>query len=298
VPAAALQKLLDVLRVRRVDLVDDQQVGHAEVGFAGVVQRLVPGPVGVEKGDVKVGLVERRVVVTPVPEDDLGLLLGLAEDLLVVDAGVDDEAVVDVGLVLLPLFDGGLVAVEVLVGGEALGRLLDEVAVGHRMADGHDLLAEVAQDAGEVARGLRLADAGAHGGDGDDGLRGAQHGPGGRAEAEARPPAHHGAPLVHDVEMGDVGVGEPDLVHAVLADQRLELLFGANGDTVRIERSGQLGRVRPPLDVRDLRGGKGHDLAGLVAAKQRVEVVKVPPRRTHDDDFPPGHMRTSSRLNA
>ena len=63
------------------------------------------------------------------------------EDGLVVDAGVDDDALVDVGLVLLALLDRALVLVQVGVGGEALDLLLDQVAVGHGVADGGDAAA-------------------------------------------------------------------------------------------------------------------------------------------------------------
>ncbi len=68
---------LDVGRPRRVALGDDDDVSHPDVGLAGVVCRLVAGAQRVGQHDVQVGHVERQVVVAAVPEDDVGLLLGL-----------------------------------------------------------------------------------------------------------------------------------------------------------------------------------------------------------------------------
>ena len=157
----------DAGAVGGVDLVEHDHVGQAQVDLARVVDEPVAGAVRVDDGDVQVGLVEGEVVVAAVPEDDVGLLLGLAQDGLVVDAGVDDVAGLDVRLVLLHLLDGALVLVEVLDRREALHALLDEVAVGHGVADGDDLLAGLAQQRLDLARGLALAGAGAHGADGD-----------------------------------------------------------------------------------------------------------------------------------
>src|SRR5665647_1219438 len=122
---------LDAGAVGGVDLVEHDHVGETDVDLAGVVHQAVAGTMRVGDGDVQVGLVEAEVVVAAVPEDDVGFLLGLAHDGLVVDAGVDHVAGDDVRLVLFHLFDGALVLGEVLDGGEALHALLDEVAVRH-----------------------------------------------------------------------------------------------------------------------------------------------------------------------
>ncbi len=238
---------------------------------------------------MEVGAEERGVVVAAVPQDDLGLLLGLAQDALVVDAGVDHEAVVDVGLVLLALLDRGVVAVEVLVGGEALADLAGQVPVRHRVAHRDDLLAHPAQDPRQVAGGLRLADARAHRGDGDHRPARAQHGALDRADAEVRPPTDHPAGDLHHVEVRHVGVGEPHLVDRLVAHDRLELALGADRHAVRVQPAGQLGGVRAPVDVGDLGGRERHHPDPVVAAEQRVEVVEVPSRRPHDDDFPALH---------
>jgi len=80
----------------------------------------LPGPERVDHAHREVGAVERQVVVAPVPQDHVRLLLGRAEDGLVVDACVDDGAFSDVGLVFLPLLQRHVRRVEIVEGDEAL----------------------------------------------------------------------------------------------------------------------------------------------------------------------------------
>jgi len=54
---------------------------------------------------------------------------------------------------------------------------------------------------------------------------------------------------VHDVLVGHVAVGEIDLGHVEFADERVELFLGVDGDAVRIELSGQDGRILAAFDV-------------------------------------------------
>ena len=93
------------------------------------------GAVRVECDDLEVAAVERPVVVAAVPDDDVGLLLGLAQDRLVVDAGHHDGADLDERLVLLALLDGDAEPVEVLDARVALDAHGGQVAVGHGVAD-------------------------------------------------------------------------------------------------------------------------------------------------------------------
>ena len=65
-------------------------------------------------------------------------------------------AVVDERLVVLPFLDGTVVPVEVLIGGETLHRLLDQVAVGHRVSDGDDPSALSLERRSPLARGGAL----------------------------------------------------------------------------------------------------------------------------------------------
>ena len=100
-----------------------------------MVGELVAGPEGVDHDDLQVGAHEGEVVVASVPDEDVGLLLRLSHDRVVVDTGVDHETLAQVGLVVLPLLHGGLMAVQVVQSGETLHPLLHQVTVGHRMPD-------------------------------------------------------------------------------------------------------------------------------------------------------------------
>jgi len=106
-----------------VELVDDDQVGQAEMRLARVVAQLVARPVRIGHHDVEVRPDEREVVVAAVPEDHARLLLGAVEDPLVVHSGEDHVAPGDVGLVLLALLDGAVLIVHVAHAREALAHL-------------------------------------------------------------------------------------------------------------------------------------------------------------------------------
>jgi hypothetical protein len=101
----------------------------------------VPGAVRVGHHNRQVGLVEGEVVVAAVPQDDIHFLFGLAQDGFVIHAGIDDNAVIEVRFVFLALFNGAFVLIQVGVIGEALHLLLDQVAVGHGVADGRHAVA-------------------------------------------------------------------------------------------------------------------------------------------------------------
>ena len=152
-----------------VDLVQHQHVGHARDGFAGMVGGDLPRPQRIGECDVQIGPDEREIVVAAVPDDDLGLGLGGAQDRCVVDAGEDQIPDGDMRLVFLPFLDGAGGRVEIGKRCEALHALAQQIAIGHRMAQHRDALAPVAQPAREPARDRRLAAAGAHRRHGDHG---------------------------------------------------------------------------------------------------------------------------------
>ena len=201
-----------------VHLVDDHDVRRAQVGLPRVIAQFVAGPVRVRHDDVQVGPVKGQVIVPPVPDDHVRFLLRLAQDALIVHSGVDHHAPVNVRLVLLPLLDGTLVASQVLVGGEPLHRLGNQVAVGHRVADHDHLLTLILEHVADVAGGLALAGAGAHGTDGHHRLAALQHRRVHSHQPKVGPGCQHLRRLVHHVLVGHVRVGEDHLVHLVLAD--------------------------------------------------------------------------------
>ena len=273
----------DLLGRCGVDLVDDHHIGHADVDLARVEVHLVAGAERVGYGDEQVGLVEREVVVAAVPQDNVGLRLGLAQDGLVVDAGVEDAAGVEVRLVFLSFLDRGLVAIEIGVGGVALDPLRHEVAVGHRMAHDHDLETLLLEQLRQVARGLALARAGARGARGHDWLGARQHRPRRPEQLEVGPAGECPAGGVHDVLVGHVAVGEDHEVDLLVGEQVLQLGLGHDLNAVRIERPGQLHGIAAPGDARNLSGrGKRHDLDARVVAVDDVEVMEVAPSGPHD----------------
>ncbi len=290
---ARVDDLFDLDRIGGIHLVDDQEVRHQEIGLARVVGELVTRSMRIDERDVEIGAIKGCVVVAAVPQDDVGLLLGLTNDLLVVDAGKDYKPIVYVRFVLLTLFDRALVAIEILVGLEALAGLFGEITVGHGVADRDHLLPHLLEDARDIPCGLRFPDTGADGGDRDQRFAGFDHRPCGRVDTEVRPPADHPAPLAHHVVVGNVGVAEPHLIDVVLLDHIFEIRLRKDRNTAGIERPGELRGIRPALDVRDLGGSEGHHLVVLVVAIQTVEVMKIAPSRTHDDDLGPCHDSAS-----
>ena len=183
--------------------------------------------------------------------------------------------------------------IEIFVGGEALAGLFGQVAVGHRMAYQNGLPAETLQDAGEIAGGLRLADAGPHRGDRDHRLLRLEHRAPSRAHAEVWSPGGYLGGAVHHVFVLDVGVGEPDLVDVVSLDELPQLGFRPDRHPVGVELAGELGRVDAFVDVGDLCRSEGDHLIAGVVAKERVEVVEVPPGGAHDDDLGATHFFSS-----
>ena len=267
-----------------VHLVDHDRVGHADVRLARVVRRLVPRPQRIRDDDAHGRPVEREVVVPAVPEQDVALRLRLRQDVGVVDAGVDDRAGRDVRLVLLALLDRGLVAVEVLERRVALHALGVQVAVRHRVPHRDDPLARVLQHAGDRARRLALAGAGAHGADRHDGNVGIEHGRVRPQEHEVGAGRHGLAALVHHVLVRDVGVREHDVVDIERRDELGELGLVVDLDAVRVVRARELRRVHPVVDERDLGRRERHDLRVGIVAEHGVEVVEVATGGSHDED--------------
>lgn len=80
---------------------------------------------------------------------------------------------------------------------------------------------------------------------------------------------------LHHVPVGDVGVGEHRPVHPALLHELGKPGLGLDGDPVGIEPAGELGRVAPALDPRDLGRRERHHLVLLPVPEQHVEVVEV-----------------------
>src|SRR3989304_4760643 len=103
---------------------------------------------------------------------------------------------------------------------------------------------------------------------------------------EAGPRRHRPRGDVHDVEVGDVAVGEDDLVDAARPDQVLPALLREDGDAGGVERPGELRRVGAAGDVGDLRRREADDLVGGRVAEDDVEVVEIAAGGAQDEDAP------------
>lgn len=82
----------------------------------------------------------------------------------------------------------------------------------------------------------------------------------------------------------DITVGEDNLVHILFGDQGGQFFLVNDRDTSRIERAGQFGGIRSPIDVGDLGRCESYDLIGSIIPVAAVEVVKISACRTHDDN--------------
>jgi hypothetical protein len=204
---------------------------------------------------------------------------------------VDDVADREMRLVLLALLDGAARAIEVFESREALHRLLREIAVRHRMTHDGDAQAARPEEPREGAADLRFPDARAHRADRDHGDLRPQHRRLGPEEREVRARGEGDRGRVHDVDVGDVGVGEDDLVDALRGDECCELALVADGQPVRIEWTGELGRIAAARDAGDLGGCEGDDLRGGIVAVDRVEDVEVAASGAEDQDAASGLVR-------
>ena len=201
-----------------------------------------------------------KVVVAAVPNDDVGLLLGLLEDVGVVDTGVHDHAELNRCLVLLSLLNGRVRGVDVLDRREALHAHRLEIAVGHRMANKSNRETGVDKNLADSSAGLALPATRANGTDGDDRLGAVQHRRLGAEEGEVGASREHRRCLVHDGLMSEIGVGEDDLVHTLVADEIGQLFFRQNRNAIRVARAGKGRRVRSVVDPRNLSRCEGDHL--------------------------------------
>mgnify|MGYP003350660176 CR=1 FL=1 len=82
--------------------------------------------------------------------------------------------------------------------------------------------------------------------------------------------------------MGNVAIGEDDGVDVTAADQIRQTFFRYNRDTGGIVWSGQCGGITAIRNAGNLRGGECNNLIGRIVTIHNVEIVKIPPCRTHN----------------
>src|SRR5271157_2543036 len=89
----------------------------------------------VNDNDLQIRVVEWEIIVSAIPQNDISLLLSLAQNLLIIYASVDDVTYVDVRLIFFPLFNRTLISLQVIVRSETLANLIREYSVRHRVTD-------------------------------------------------------------------------------------------------------------------------------------------------------------------
>ena len=187
-------------------------------------------------------------------------------------------------LIFLALLDRALVAVEVIEVCKALHHLALELTIRHGVTQDDGGATRLAQEGDDAARRLALAAAGAHGRNRDNRAARREHRvihiEGAKRRAS---PLDEGAPFLN-VAVRHVGVGEDDLVDALLGDKLCEPAFGVYGDAVRVSRARQRGRIAALLDMRNLGGRECDHVDVLSVPVTGVEHVKITSRSAHDEN--------------
>ena len=282
--SCGLGDLLNGGRRRRIGLGDDDDVGHAQDGFARMMGGLVSGSQGIDENDMKAWSDERKVVVATVPEDDIRLLRGGLEDAGIVGTGKHQRADGKMRLVLLPLFDRALRGIQIPEALKPLHGLALEMAIGHRMADGDHAKAALFETSREPARDLRLSNTCSHRRDCDDGNARLQHGALWSQQGEIGASRQRDRCLVHDLGVLDIAVSKDHLVDRFSLADLGQVAFVGNGNAVGIAGPGQRGGIAPIGDPGDLGRRERHDFTRRIVTIDHIEIVEVAACRTHDDD--------------
>src|ERR1019366_9595895 len=100
-------------------------------------------------------------------------------------------------------------------------------------------------------------------------------------EPKVRVGSHHARCEVHQVLVGDIAVGEHHCLDALVANQFFQVLLFKDRDPGGILRTAcQFRRVAAACNIGGLGGGEGNHLIVGGVAKNDVEIMKVPARRT------------------
>jgi hypothetical protein len=94
------------------------------------------------------------------------------------------------------------------------------------------------------------------------------------------------------VGIGQIGIRQRDDLDLMVADQRFQLGLVVNGDAFGIVGTGQLRRIDPPVNIGNLRRGKGDHANVLAILPMHVEVVEIAAGGPHDEHvlrFAVGH---------
>ena len=83
---------IHLIGLRTIHLVYDSDICHEHVCFARVIQCFVSGPVGVKNHNVHIRKIEGSIIVSPIPDDNIGFFFSLFENFFVVNSRIDYSA--------------------------------------------------------------------------------------------------------------------------------------------------------------------------------------------------------------
>ena len=177
------------------------------------------GPQCIHHDNIQVRPDKRKVIITPVPQNDIRFTGRFIEDALVVDTRVNRYTHIDVRFVFLTLLDRAFMSLQVRCCLKTLDPLHLEVTVGHGVANHGYVFTLVRQQPRQPLGQGTLASAGTCGRNAHYGFRRnelrlvrAQH-------HETRPGRLHHAGLVHQFCVRDVAVSEENKIYIEALDQ-------------------------------------------------------------------------------
>src|SRR5581483_5568382 len=138
-----------------------------------------------------------------------------------------------------------LMLVHVFDGGEALDGLRGEIAVGHRVADGDDLVGFPAQLGGDKAAEGTLAASGADGADRNQRDRRLDLSALRTEEQEVSSGRKDAGSEMHEVRVRNVAIREDHGLDVMVFYQLFEIVLLEDWDAFGIERSGEFGGIFP-----------------------------------------------------
>src|ERR1017187_5543059 len=283
------------LGIGGINFVNDQHMRAAEVNFPGIIRKLVSRAMRIENNNVEIGLVERSVIVASVPQNDVALLFGLMQDVLVIDTRINRRALHDVRLIFLTLFDGALISFEVGEGGKAFRTLGNQIAVRHGMTDHDWVPIEVPQFRRDATGDGTLAATRANRAHGNHRHFGHELRVVRAQQPEIRSGGRGARGQMHQRSVGHIGIGEHHDVNALAADDFFHPAFFDDRNTHGIQRARQLRRIMASCNVWDLCCGEGDYFKFRVVAKDYVEIMEISSSSTKDEDS--FHFRREASLD-
>ena len=92
----------------------------------------------IEKRDMDIGSEKGSIVVSTIPDNNLGFVFRLLQNGGIIESGIDNNPLLDQRFVLFPFLDSTAMQVKILVTKKALHPLLSQIPVRHWMTHDHN----------------------------------------------------------------------------------------------------------------------------------------------------------------